>query len=763
MIRIFPSNARVFDTNGLGVLSSATVCTVTEERNGPFELEMEYPITGLHYDSIQLRNLIVVEPNPYDPPQAFRIYSISKPINGIVTVNAQHISYDLSGIPVQPFASDSISTTFSNLKGRAITACPFDFWTDKSSSGDFHFETPTSIRSLLAGSEGSVLDVFGGGDYKFDNFNVRLYQNRGQNRGVTIRYGKNMTNIQDEESSEGLYSHICPYWYNEDVGLVEIPGKVIETGLTLDTPCVKVVNLTEYLQKPEDSQVENWAPTQAALETVARAYVSLNRDELTIPNSNIQISFLQLQDMAGSDSISLLETVHLCDVVSVQYPKLGVNCTTRCISTTYNAITKKYDSIELGRTANNLVTQIGDANRGLNELIDGNLSDLQKAIIRATNLITGGQGGYVILHSSDPNSKYPDEILIMDQPSIEKAKKVWRWNKAGLGYSSTGYNGSYGLAMTMDGAIVADYITTGYLSGARIKAGTISTDQLTNNLKTTIDGKFDRDQVIAQINLSNKGIVSTVGALQTDVQNKNQKWVESIIEQKPDMIRMQSRKILWDSTNSKMLENGTLIATQMRARYGIEVYPENANPKIEAYIDFHENAYSGESETDQHDYAVRLCMENDDTLMVKTHRYVNAGPGLAALISDTVNSQFKCGTISCINLNQSSDARLKCDIRDLSFEDSLKTIKSLIPKTYHFIDNPSGKLHHGFVYQDVENSVDPDWAFLNKDTINDTKIVYGSLAYTQLIADLVCVAKGQNEQIKRLEERLDSLERRCGS
>ena len=100
LIRLFESTATTFQSNGLGGLSDASKCEVVEERNGSFELEMEYHISGRRYSDLKLRRIIVAKPNPYSDPQPFRIYSISKPINGLVTIKAEHISYDMSGYPV---------------------------------------------------------------------------------------------------------------------------------------------------------------------------------------------------------------------------------------------------------------------------------------------------------------------------------------------------------------------------------------------------------------------------------------------------------------------------------------------------------------------------------------------------------------------------------------------------------------------------------------------------------------------------------------
>ena len=155
----------------MGVLRDAVSCTVTEERNGAFELEMVYPITGQHYSSLALRGLILAKPNPYGEAQYFRIYKISRPINGQVTVNAQHISYDLSGIPVGPCKALNAVDALQQLKSHAAVSCDYQFWTDIQTVADFAVAVPGSLRSLLGGVEGSVLDVYGG-EYEWDNTTV---------------------------------------------------------------------------------------------------------------------------------------------------------------------------------------------------------------------------------------------------------------------------------------------------------------------------------------------------------------------------------------------------------------------------------------------------------------------------------------------------------------------------------------------------------------------------------------------------------------
>ena len=175
-----------FDHNGIGILSACVSCEVTEEANGIFELAMQYPMDGVHFAEIGDRAIVKAKADQFRAPQLFRVYAISMPMSGIVTVLAEHISYDLSGIPVKTFSASSASSALAGLKNNAVVDCPFNFWTDKSTSANFKVSVPASIRSRLGGVAGSILDVYGG-EYEFDNYTVKLHNNRGMNRGVSIR------------------------------------------------------------------------------------------------------------------------------------------------------------------------------------------------------------------------------------------------------------------------------------------------------------------------------------------------------------------------------------------------------------------------------------------------------------------------------------------------------------------------------------------------------------------------------------------------
>ncbi len=472
---LYPSQETAFGSNGLGILTDAASCVITEERNGAFELEMTYPVSGIHYKEIAPRCIILAKPNPVDDLQPFRVYRTTKPMGGLVTIYGEHISYDLAGVPASPFAAESAPDAMEKLKSSSAIPTPFSFWTDKDTAGTMGITAPVALRSLLGGREGSVLDVYGG-EYKFDRYTVRLYNQRGQNRGASIRYGKNLTDLTQDENIAGVYTGVYPYWSSMEGALVQLPEKILPAPGNYDFTRIMTLDLSSEFQEP---------PTQDQLRARAEAYMKANN--IGVPKVSLTVSFVPLEQTEEYKDIGLLERVELCDTVNVEFPSLGVSATAKCVRTVYDALLDRYKSVELGDARTNIADTIAAQQQKIEQAPDKTF--VQQAVDSATGQITGNKGGYVVLHSST-GSKEPDEILIMDTPDIKTAVKVWRWNKAGLGYSSYGYNGPYGLAMTQDGSIVADFITAGTLNAALAKvinldASNINTGSLNASLIKT--------------------------------------------------------------------------------------------------------------------------------------------------------------------------------------------------------------------------------------------------------------------------------------
>lgn len=458
MILLYPSTETEFDNNGLGALSDAISCMVTEERNGAFELQMEYPMEGIHYGEIKKRCIILTEPDPFRDPQPFRIYRIMRPLNGRITIYAQHITYDLSGVTVSPFTASSAVGAFSAIQRNATDNNLFSFQTDVLGTAEMTVDVPSSARSLLGGQEGSALDVYGG-EYEWDRYTVRLRGQRGQNSGVTIRYGKNLTSLEQDENIANVATGVYPYWKGEDGALVQLDEKIVNAPGTYDY---------EYIVPLDLSQEFESEPSKTQLRDRAEKYVDDNN--IGVPSVSITVAFQPLEQTEEYKDIALLEKVNLCDTVTVEYPALGVSATAKCIKTVYDVLRGKYSSIDLGDAKSNLTDTIIQQQKEIEKV--PTRSAIQQAIIDATNAIVGNKGGYVILHDSTGDGE-PDEILIMNTPDIETATRVWRWNSGGLGYSNNGYNGPYETAITMDGTIVGKFIAGLTIVGSQIISGII--------------------------------------------------------------------------------------------------------------------------------------------------------------------------------------------------------------------------------------------------------------------------------------------------
>lgn len=459
---LFEPSETAFETLGLGVLSDVTSCEVTEERNGVYELQMQYPVTGQHYSSIANRAIIYTEVNRQGDKQPFRVYRITRPMRGIVTIYAQHLSYDLSGIVLTPFDASNITAALAMLKTYSSTDNPFKFSTDKNTVANFSVDAPSTVRSIMGGQSGSLLDVYGG-EYAYDHYTVKLLKARGKDRGVTIRYGKNLTDLTQEENIQNVVTGLYPYWKSED-SYVELPEKIVNAPGTYDF--VKI--------KPLDASSEfDEEPSAEKLRSYAESYAKNN--DIGVPSVSITVKFAALDQTEEYKDMATLEEINLCDTVTVAFDQLGVNATAKCIKTVYDVLKGRYKEITLGEAKTNITDTILSQGEKIEQVADP--AFVAASVNAATQLITGNRGGYVVLHSST-DGKTPDEILIMDTDSPKTAKKVWRWNKSGLGYSATGYDGPYGLAMTIDGQIVADFISTGTLDAENITVKNLWADKV---------------------------------------------------------------------------------------------------------------------------------------------------------------------------------------------------------------------------------------------------------------------------------------------
>lgn len=463
---LYESNETKFTSNGIGRLNDVISCVVTEEKNGSYELEMEYPITGRYFTDLIAGRFILVTPSYMTETQPFEIYKISKPLDGTCTIYARHISYRLSLVPVVQFWTDGdAAQAFAMLVVQAGESHPFNLYTNvtemPASSGRFEEKEPASMRKML----GDICDYYGG-EYEWNRYNVRLLSSRGSNKGVSIRYGKNLTDLKQEENIENTYTGMMPYWRGTIDGndvVVNTNPRVVQIKNYDKYPYhrTKPVDITSYVTLNED---QTTGPTPEQMVAGVHNYIIMHGDEYGSPEVNLTVSFQNLHETEEYKNIAPLEHVNLCDTVTVIFSELGVNATAKIIETEWNVLEERYNSIQIGSTKSNLATSMAATAQAVEEKPSSDF--LTDAINNATTLITGNSGGYVRLNRDSAGNPY--ELLIMDTDNIATARNVWRFNKSGWGHSSTGYNGTYNLAATQDGALVADRITSGTLKSINI-------------------------------------------------------------------------------------------------------------------------------------------------------------------------------------------------------------------------------------------------------------------------------------------------------
>lgn len=455
---LYSATATDFANNGLGILGDCVSCEVTEEANGIFELAMTYPMDGIHFAEIFDRAIIKAKADQFRDPQLFRVYAISKPMSGIVTVLAEHISYDLSGIPVKSFSATTASSALAGLKNNAVVDCPFEFWTDKATQASFKVSVPSSIRSRLGGVAGSILDVYGG-EYEFDNYTVKLHNNRGMNRGVSIRYGKNLTDIKQDQNCSSVATGIYPYWADIDGGnIVELPEKIVNAPGTYNFVKIRTLDLSSEFETK---------PTVDQLRTKTESYIKANN--IGVPVVSLSVSFEQLSKSDEYKHLALLERVSLFDTVNVEFPALGVSATAKAVKMVYDVLADRVKSVTLGSVRSNIADTIANQKQEIQKA--PTKTDLEKAKEAATAWLTNGQG-YAYFRKDDLGNIV--DILFMDTQDAETAVNVMRVGQSGIGFSHNGVGGPYESAWTIDGNFVADFITTGTLDASLIKSGTIT-------------------------------------------------------------------------------------------------------------------------------------------------------------------------------------------------------------------------------------------------------------------------------------------------
>ena len=672
---------------GIGALTDCLSCEVLEERNGKYELNLVYPASGIHAEDIQPNRFIKAKPNYTDNAQLFRIYKVGKPMNGKFSVYAQHISYDLSGKLISSGTASSCAAACVKLQAKAGS---FTISTDINKSASFKIDAPSSVRSWFGGKAGSLLDLYGG-EWKYDNYTASLMSARGADRGVQIRYGKNLTQLSQELDMSNLVTGIVPYYIDTNGNVTE--GAKVSTGLTLDVARDIAIDFSQ------DVNPESGTAILTQLSNLATAYK--NSNNLVSINNSITLDFVQ--------NGNLTERVDLCDTVHIFFEALGITASAKCISTTWDVIKERYTKTTFGSARTNIADTISR-----NAIAVDNAAD-RAFVNHSSALITGNLGGYVVLHDGDGDGE-PDEILIMNNADISQATQVWRWNKGGLGYSGTGYAGPYNtIAITADGKINASAMTTGTLTANVIKAGTLSDSGNNFSLNfTSGDAVMKNFKAKVRFDLINNSDVSK-GFMHINSNGDTLLWLYSASSTNPLV------KIWASDANSSGV---------------FQLLRSNGNAIVEI----------GESLNNGGGIGIRNGSDN----IICDLMTANDSGAYFDLRDSSGNQKIymygSSGSITCVSLTQTSSREVKENIKPI--EDAEKILE-LDAVSFDYKDKAQGTNRRGFIAEDVAQVLP------NLVTPKDEEGHPASLDYMQMIPYLQAVIKEQEKRIAALESKIN--------
>lgn len=703
---LYDQNEKEFLSNGIGTLSDCISCIVTEERNGIYELEMEYPITGLHYGDITLSSIIKAVPAPDSKPQPFRIYYISPPINGRVTIKAQHISYQLSFIPASPFTAGTATEAMGGLKTSAVEECPFTFHTDVDTAALYEVTKPQSIRSCLGGREGSMLDTYGG-ELEWDEYDVYLRTARGLNRGATLKYGKNIIDIKQEKNIQNTITGIYPYWSSEEE-IVTLPEKTVSCTNAGAFPFRRTVVhdfSADFTEKPTEDQ----------LRAAAEDYVKSNG--MGVPEVNITVSFAMLGQSEQYKHLKLLEAVYLCDTVKVEFEKLNISTEAKVVKTVYNVLKKRYDSVEIGDAKSSLATSIIEQEKDLESKVTAESSERKKALQKLADTLASSSGLFMTTIEQPDESKI---YYMHDKKELSESQIIWKLTIEAFGVSLDGGK-TWPYGFDISGTAILERIYAIGINASYIKSGEILVEDEDENVL------FMVSMATGEV-LINKGILKVgAGYISTDGRFR--------------LGPMKSR--------GGRLENGAYVDQDVYFEraifvdYGMEIFGNNDSAAHTPYIDLHLNESADDP---QSDYTARIEQSSANTV------------SMYGLRKDEGDAPQSC-TLNVAVVNTASDLRLKNTVQYLDADTSLDFINKLKPAAYRYSADKDEMYHYGLIYQDVEPIIkSKNCALLGKfkrweeQDGKSKQVEYGALGYIELISDLIGAVKALTDRVKKLEK-----------
>ncbi|MHB1453385.1 MAG: phage tail spike protein [Saccharofermentanales bacterium] len=430
MIKVFGTTDTVFVSNGDRIIQPLKAIVYRED-NGDYYLELE---TSLEYAEILIQDKIVVVPTPWGD-QAFRLNNPERTALRLI-FRAKHIFFD-----AQNYILADIAPTNKDGQGaldwileRTDQPSPFTCTSDISDSKSTRFVRKTLLESIF-----ELTELYNG-HIDPDNYKITLNSTIGLDRGVTVSYGKNLTDIKAVENWDAVVTKILPVGYNGTV----LPELYLYADLSFEKPYTKVLEFqpTEGIDKEDPDAV------MADLRTQATAYLEANQ----YPKVNYSVS-AHLEGVVG-----------IGDIINVKHERLGIDILTSVISVRYNCLTSRFEAIEFGNFRNSIKGLIKNINTAIATVERSQASQYTQL----NNALAISQT--TIMEYLTVGHKYVTEnaIYFMDTADPATAQKFMILSLGGIGFGANGIDGGYTTAWTLDGAFNADFITAGSLAANRI-------------------------------------------------------------------------------------------------------------------------------------------------------------------------------------------------------------------------------------------------------------------------------------------------------
>ncbi|ELS0404471.1 peptidoglycan DD-metalloendopeptidase family protein [Enterococcus faecalis] len=437
--------------NGMALPDWQDLPEINRVLNGAYRFYGNYARDGQYRSYLKKGNFLKaqVEDGSY---QYFEIYNIKKNLQS-VSVTARHIGFMANkNFIINSFTANGNGTQImNNLKAALTFKQRFNYLSNVGTTHQFTAKQVGPIDAIIGSNNGNQnLTGVTGGELEMDNFNLKLVKQIGSDNGFRIDFGINLEAIDEDYDDESIINSLFLIGgvpendYDQDKepithGFLEIAGvndSNRRIGKRENSECKTVEELKEWGQSLFD------------------------KDRIHEPKVTHTISMVALEHtLEYEDIYEELSSLHFGDVAHVRAKEVDIEVTERMVEYTWFPTLGKFKDIVLGNDLSLYTSTANNQTQELKRKIDNRTETLVQNVLNATAWITGNSGGHVVFRPE----KAPSEILIMDTNKIATAKRVWRWNLNGLGYSDNGVNGPFGLAMTSKGEIVADFIKVGII------------------------------------------------------------------------------------------------------------------------------------------------------------------------------------------------------------------------------------------------------------------------------------------------------------